>query len=291
MLVSEFIDRVNYVLRATEDDAPTESSDEWTYWIDTLNRKKDELFEDVTKQWRFSFKETAPNEPGTVATSATTTLTGTSTNFTDYQVGDKLTVSGETERTIATITSDTVLTVTVAFSNTASGKTFTHKSIIASADQSYSLHRNFLAPSDSAYVTDTSSNRLYFEIIQPQERDYYTQQVYISGDQPQVLTFTSTIESTDSLVGGTLTVPGYYMPDDVDANSDSVPLPDPDWGVMAVASEIAFNDITYEDKAPDLQVKANALFSQMVARNRRGTYRNPRKSAYNVRRIPGTDVR
>jgi|GEM_PF-1736078 len=58
---------------------------------------------------------------GTVSTpGSSTTLTGVGTQFTNtFKVGDTLTVTGETVRTIATITSDTVLDVTVAFSVTA----------------------------------------------------------------------------------------------------------------------------------------------------------------------------
>jgi hypothetical protein len=58
---------------------------------------------------------------GTVSTpGSSTTLTGVGTQFTNtFKVGDTLTVAGETVRTIATITSDTVLDVSVAFSVTA----------------------------------------------------------------------------------------------------------------------------------------------------------------------------
>lgn len=63
---------------------------------------------------------------GTVATNGTTTLTGTGTRFLRlFRVGDTITVQGETVRTIATIASDTSLTVTVAFSTTASALTWT----------------------------------------------------------------------------------------------------------------------------------------------------------------------
>ena len=64
---------------------------------------------------------------GTVATNGTTTLTGTSTVFERaFVVGDTISVSGETDRVIATIVSDTELTVTSAFSTTDTGLTFTH---------------------------------------------------------------------------------------------------------------------------------------------------------------------
>lgn len=225
MLVSAFISRVNFVLRGTDDDAPSEGNDEWVYWVDTLNRKKDELFYDVAKSWSSAYAETA--------------------------VGTTVT---------------------------------------ASTAPSYNLSATFLQPSSSLYIIDLNGKRHDVKIVQPFEATTSTRTAYITGMNPQVLKFSDEIKATEEIVGGTIYVPGYYLPADVTANSGTVPLPDPNWGVLAVAAEIAFNDITYEDKAPDIQGKANALFSMMVARNRRGTYKNPRKSAYSVRRIPGTDV-
>jgi hypothetical protein len=62
----------------------------------------------------------ATTGPGTVSTTgSSTTLIGVKTQFTNtFKVGDTLTVAGETVRTISTITSDTVLDTTVAFSTT-----------------------------------------------------------------------------------------------------------------------------------------------------------------------------
>lgn len=61
---------------------------------------------------------------GTVTTNATTTLTGDGTTFTDLKAADVLKVVGETTRIISSVTSDTVLIVTVAFSTSASSLTF-----------------------------------------------------------------------------------------------------------------------------------------------------------------------
>lgn len=58
---------------------------------------------------------------GVVATNGSTTLTGTGTNFLAvYHAGDSIYVDGETIRTIAAVASNTSLTVTSAFSTTAS---------------------------------------------------------------------------------------------------------------------------------------------------------------------------
>lgn len=290
MTLSEAITRISFALRGTDDDSPAFGGDESNYWLSLLNRKKDELYEDVGRQWSFIYKATAPNETGTVATTGTTALTGTGTFFTDYRVGDQITVSGETVRTIATIVSDTSLTVTVAFSNTASAKTFTRTTVLDDTVTAYNIHRSFLSPSDRIYALDTNSNKAYLDLIHPQERDYTNQQVHISGGNPQVLTFTESITSGSSLDGASLIIPGYYMPADLSASTDLLPVPDPNWLAIATAAEIAFADIVYEDRAEALNSRANALWKAMVTKNRKGVYGQPRKTPYNIKRITDTRV-
>ena len=56
------------------------------------------------------------NGVGTVTTNGTITLNGASTKFLSMKVGDQIYVTGETVRVIASISSDTVLTVTSPFS-------------------------------------------------------------------------------------------------------------------------------------------------------------------------------
>jgi hypothetical protein len=290
MILSDFMTAVNDALRGTDEDTPLIGSTDWLYWGRVLNRKKNELYQDTSKQWNETYRETPPTEPGTVATTGTTTLTGTSTKFNDYRAGDKITVSGETVRTIDAIASDTSLTVTVAFSNTDSALPFTRQTLIASGIEAYSLHRSFLAPSETCYVLDTDSQRHYFDIIKPEERDDVNQEVFVSDENPKVLNFTQEVESTFQYVGGTLYLPGLYMPDDVVLTlaSSIIPLPDPYWGVMSVASEIAGNDLSYEDKEANLVAKANNLYSQMTRNNRRGSFGNPRQVPTRVTRIPDT---
>jgi len=74
----------------------------------------------------FRVDQPVVNLPGFVQTAGSTALVGTETLFTnDFKVGDTINVSGETSRVVATITDDTHLTVTVAFSTTASSLTYT----------------------------------------------------------------------------------------------------------------------------------------------------------------------
>ncbi len=223
MLVSEFLTHVNYALRGIEDDAPAIGTDEASYWIATLNRKKNELYQNS----KVLFDETWSVE------------------------------------SLGSITADT--------------------------EPTFNTDTDLIAPSDYVYAIDSNGQKKYFDIIKPRERPTTGRQFYLAGMNPKVLYCTNEIEATDDLVGGTLYLPGYYMPANVSSGTDPVPLPDPYWGVLSVASEIAFGDITYEDRAEGLNAKANNLYMQMVRNNRRGTYNNPRKTPTNVYRIPNTE--
>ena len=289
MTPTEFLANVSQAIRGLDDDPPTLGTDEAVYWLSVLNRKKNELYNNARVLWDATFSVSKPTETGTVATVGTTALTGTSTRFTDYKAGDTILVSGETVRTIDTITSDTVLTVTVAFANTDSALTFTHNSIIATGVENYSLHRNFIAPAERAYI-QTTDQKTYFDFIQARELNPHQRQVYISSMNPKQINFTTEIESTEEIVGGTLVVPGYFMPADITSSTDVLPLPDPYWGVMATASEIAFNDLVYEEKAAELNQKANSLYLQMLRNNRRNPYGNPKQPPHSHYRIRGTEI-
>lgn len=286
MNVTNLFTQINAAYRGSDDDAPTTGTD-FALWIATTNRKQSEWARDTKNVWKSNFSYEKPIESGTVATTATTTLLGTNTFFTDYNVGDLITVSGETVRTIAAIASDTSLTVTLAFSNTVTANTFFHSSIIQSGIRSYSQHRNLLNPSDQAIVTTATVGDLFFTIGKPQERDRFINEVYLSGRFPAKLTFPNGISSTinTNLIGGTLKLPGYYAPNDVAVGTDIVMVDDPYWLVYAVASELAFNDITYSDKAPDINAKAGNLYAAMSSNNRRGTNNNPRTAQTNVTQI------
>jgi hypothetical protein len=287
--LSDFFDDVNSAFRGTDDDAPASGTPDHDHWLLTTNRKIRTYARDVKVSRASLFKLVAPNELGTVAVAGTTTLTGTNTRFSDYRVGDKITVSGQTVRTIAAIASDTSLTVTVAFSGTSTGLTYTHTSIIATGVQSYALSRRFINASDSIIVTTTGGEDIEYTIVKPQDRATVYRPVYISDINPQILTFDDDILSTDQIVGGTLKIPGFYMPDSVTNDTDLIPVDDPNWLIYDVAGELAFNDLTYESKSADLILRANQYYKAMTQANRRGTAANPSKSRYNVDRIPGSN--
>lgn len=158
--------------------------------------------------------------------------------------------------------------------------------VSASPDPTFDLDDTFLSPAASAYVIK-GDQRTDIDIVKPQERSTYHQAVYIAGQDPEVLYFSKEIPVADNIVGGILYLPGYFMPDDINTKSGSAQIivDDTDWLVTATAAELAFNDITYENKAGDLNARANALFSTMVKNNRRTSYGNQRTTPYEVKRI------
>lgn len=109
---------------------------------------------------------TLPSGTGTVTTNGTTTLSGSGTAFTtQLRIGDRINVSGETVRFVATISSDTSLTVTSAFSTSSAGLSFTyfpvgstanvpHPMIVGADDILYIGDRNFV----HAFDGQTGSN-------------------------------------------------------------------------------------------------------------------------------------
>lgn len=162
---------------------------------------------------------------------------------------------------------------------------------IAEGTNVFDLDDQFLLPDSKVTVTDLSGNENDFTIVKPAERDRYTNSVYISGADPQVLTFSDDIDTSSTLIGGAVNISGYTIPDDIASDTDTILVDDPYWLVMAVASELAFNDLTYADKAPDLNAKAGSLYEQMASNNRRGSNNNPRTARTNVDKIIGVSYK
>ena len=281
MIVSDLFSHINDSYRATDDDVPTAGTSDYSYWLRVTNRKISEWARDTKVTWK-SLSRGYFTEPGTVSTVGTVALTGTGTYFLDYQVGDKITVAGETERTIATITSNTALTVTVAFANTTT-TTFTRKIILKTGVTIYNLNRQFITPSTEAVTVDSAGDLTELNIIKPQEATIGSSDVFIYGNNPQSVAFVSDLPT--ALVGSELLVPGYFMPFELTSATDVVPVDDPFWLVYAVAKDLAANDLTSSAKAPDLNAQANNLYTAMVSANRRGVGLNPRIVPTRITRI------
>lgn len=150
---------------------------------------------------------------------------------------------------------------------------------IALATQDYDLDADFLRPSDTIKVL-VGDQVHTFDLVEPQLRDTTSGSAYISGKK---LHFNDDISA--DLIGGTIIVPGFYLPADLLNFSDTVPVDDPNWLALAVAAELAFSDVTYEDKMADLIGMSNNLYTRMKAANRKGTVTSPRKLTVRVKRI------
>lgn len=226
MIFSEFLAHVNDAVRGIEEDAPAVSSDEAVYWARLYNRKKNEMYRDVDKNWESSYDA----------------------------------------KSVGVIT--------------------------AAAAPSFNLDNTlegFLAPARQAYVIDTDGDYHYYDTIKVGEIDRkdVTQKIYITGANPKVLRFVHEIEADDVIIGGTLYLPGYYLPADITGTDGDavIAVDDPFWAVMAVAAQVAFGDLTYEEKFEDLNGQANELWRTMVKLNRKRQAGGSRETIYNVYRI------
>lgn len=159
---------------------------------------------------------------------------------------------------------------------------------VSAGTQSYDMDDTFLWPSDQIIVTVSDQDH-EFKVEKPQHRKRGG--VYFSGRDPVTLSFADTIKTNSQIVGGTIYAPGYYMPEPLVNGSDLVTVDDPNWLVKAVAAEVAFNDVTYEDKYFDLNTEANALYLQMIEANKLGTASNPPSVAIELQKIRGVNRR
>lgn len=156
---------------------------------------------------------------------------------------------------------------------------------IAHGDNTYVVDTDLIRPSDQIFIT-VGSRKSWFELTDPEKRQSNSRGVYISGT-PKVLNFNQIITANSTYAGGVITIPGYYEPADMTSFDDTVPVDDPIWLVRAVAAEIAFNDTSYEDKAPDILAKANDSYMKMRAANHKGTATAPRTIPTITRKIRG----
>lgn len=223
MTLGELIVKVNYALRSLDDDPPTEGTEEYTYWLSLYNSKKNELYEDVTKNW----------------------------------------ASAYSVESLGLVTVDST--------------------------PSFNLGAEFLAAANQAYILKLDGNKTYIPLIKPNEAETKSG-MYIAGYNPQVAYLTGAVTADQDIVGGTLYLPGYFLPADLTTETDDINVPDPNWAVAAVAAEVAFADLSYEDRSEALNSKANMLYNLMVKKNRRGTYGEPRITPTRVHRIRGTEV-
>lgn len=156
--------------------------------------------------------------------------------------------------------------------------------------QTYNLDSDLFYPSDFIRVQKTGGDDEYVEIIKPYERSLYLNQVsYISGHNPKLLTFVQDISTGNDLIGGTLYVPGYYLPTALTNTSDVIPVDIPEWLVYITASEIARNDPAKDDQYVNLVNQANDLYRKMVNANQSNAFMQPNNVPIDVNAIRGDE--
>ena len=143
-IVSSHTNQGVFTVATLDSSSATNDLFQFCWW--TPNKAGDALSsmnEAIRYSWPFWYREreTETTITGTVAKAGSTTLTGTSTLFlTELMVGDLISVpgGGGTEvREVSAIASNTSLTVTATFANTASGQTCTYTSNITLASTTH----------------------------------------------------------------------------------------------------------------------------------------------------------
>jgi len=135
-----------------------------------------------------------------------------------------------------------------------------------STSTDYFLDDDFIKPSDFIYVETDDAQRAYFDIQKPQSRSRYGRSVYVSQN-PGVLSFVEALPEDSTLIGGTLWVAGYWVPQELVNANDTVVVDNPQWLIYAIAAELARNDPAKTNQYGNLQGRANDLYENMVSRN------------------------
>lgn len=161
--------------------------------------------------------------------------------------------------------------------------------IAVATKPTFNLGESFVEASDKLLITLTDGREKEIDIVEPQERSSYKFQAFIYGMHPQKLRLSKAIETGSEYIGATITLPGFYVPDDMTITDPNaiVPVDDPIWLAMEVAAAVAFNNITYEDKFADLKGQANDLYKQMEAVNKSRPRGNAATTPVNVTKITG----
>lgn len=170
---------------------------------------------------------------------------------------------------------------------------------ITSANQAYALDDDVFYLSDFVYILRTDGNTDRFQVVHPESRNNNSATAIGSmadqtGDPLVYLTGSSqggesnlTLNWIDSFatdltqeVGGTIQVGCYALPDDMVNASDTVPINNPEWAVMALAAELARNDPAKQDQYPLLIGQANDQYSKMVLDNQGNSFQQPNGPMY-----------
>ena len=149
---------------------------------------------------------------------------------------------------------------------------------------SYDLPTDFFTPSDTVRVVKTDGSYVDYPIVRAQRRNYYDDQtVYISGTNPQTITFSQDIDT--QLDGGTIYISGYFKPTHMVDADDVITVDDPNWLAYATAAELSRNDPAKEDQFANILQQANDLYRKMIDKNNGGAWLQSTEIPTNVPQI------
>lgn len=124
--------------------------------------------------------------------------------------------------------------------------------------------------------TDGNSYTKYDIVDHDVLKDYYygsnkqSPHGFVCAQIAGQLVFNHVFTSSDAQFGGTIFVPAYTFPDDIDAtnpDTDEIQVDDPDWLVTRCAAEFVRNDIVRRSRYPELLAEANEVMLRMIDDN------------------------
>lgn len=141
--------------------------------------------------------------------------------------------------------------------------------------QNYNLPATVIRTSDYVYVDIDGLPHAQYKVVPPAQRDAYPYSCYVQGVNPPILTFNFDINTGDPIVGGTIRLATYKVPDALEDTTDEIPVDDPTWLVYEVAAELARNDPAKDDQFGNLAGIANDKYQKMIRNNNKVGFAQP----------------
>lgn len=127
-----------------------------------------------------------------------------------------------------------------------------------------SIHTVSDTPDDTIDIANLDGTTSKYQTVSANKLKTYPDSVGKYCSQVgRTLRFNKTFSATDKEFGGTINVPSYLYPDHLVNNSDTVPVDDPQWLVLATAAEYVRNDLLKQNQYPNLINEANDRMEAM----------------------------
>lgn len=119
---------------------------------------------------------------------------------------------------------------------------------------------------DTIVITHIDGNTTEYETVDATDLKQHTTGNYCA-QVGQTLVFNHLFVSTDPQYGGSIAIPVFLFANHLQADTDTVPVDDPQWLVLTVSAEYVRNDIVKQNQYPSLVNEANALMNGMKSAN------------------------